>query len=289
MSWLYSRALVAEYLAGSLSDGAPFAPLSESHTPQAFLSQDRMTAFSRPSRFGMTFAPLTDDHGAALLTWYLEDSRARTSALLEREQESPESIADCGRSLSASFAKWHQESFLWRTVLPLLPEAWEPYSETWPRWGLMRDGECWELPPLAHHTSECASGLWQTPVADDPVERETGKWNSRGEPKLSAQVLLPTPTAKNANQGAKSTNNNGKPLLPMAVQMLPTPTARDWKSGKASEETHAKNSRPLSEQIGGSLNPPWVEWLMGWPLGWTDLKPLAMDRFHSAPPKRGAA
>jgi len=31
---------------------------------------------------------------------------------------------------------------------------------------------------------------------------------------------------------------------------------------------------------GGLLNPEWTEWLMGWPTGWTDLKPLAMDRFQ---------
>jgi len=31
---------------------------------------------------------------------------------------------------------------------------------------------------------------------------------------------------------------------------------------------------------GGHPNPEWVEWLMGWPIGWTDLKPLAMDRFQ---------
>jgi DNA (cytosine-5)-methyltransferase 1 len=66
-----------------------------------------------------------------------------------------------------------------------------------------------------------------------------------------------------------------------------TPTARDWRSGKASEETHARNSRPLSEQIGGSLNPTWVEWLMGWPLGWTDLKPLATAKSPSAPQQPG--
>jgi hypothetical protein len=34
-----------------------------------------------------------------------------------------------------------------------------------------------------------------------------------------------------------------------------------------------------NEAIGGTLNPTWVEWLIGWPLGWTDLKPLEMDRF----------
>ena len=33
---------------------------------------------------------------------------------------------------------------------------------------------------------------------------------------------------------------------------------------------------------GGQLNPTWVEWLMGWPRGFTDLRPLAMDKFHSA-------
>ncbi len=31
---------------------------------------------------------------------------------------------------------------------------------------------------------------------------------------------------------------------------------------------------------GGSLNPTWVEWLMGWPIEWTDLRPLAMDKFQ---------
>ena len=31
---------------------------------------------------------------------------------------------------------------------------------------------------------------------------------------------------------------------------------------------------------GGQLNPAWVEWLMGWPIGHTDLQPLAMDRWQ---------
>jgi DNA (cytosine-5)-methyltransferase 1 len=37
----------------------------------------------------------------------------------------------------------------------------------------------------------------------------------------------------------------------------------------------------------GALNPTWVEWLMGWPLGWTDLKPLETDKSRSAQPERG--
>jgi hypothetical protein len=37
-----------------------------------------------------------------------------------------------------------------------------------------------------------------------------------------------------------------------------------------------------------SLNPNWVEWLMGWPIGWTDLRPLATARFHNALHLHGA-
>jgi len=96
----------------------------------------------------------------------------------------------------------------------------------------------------------------------------------------------PTPTVcGNYNRkGASPTSGDG---LATAVLKCATPTARDWRSGKASQATMERNSRPLSEQIGGSLNPTWVEWLMGWPLGWTDLKPLATDKSHSALQQRG--
>ena len=86
MSWLFSRVLVEEYLGESSSDGEQSAPSSGNPTPQAYLHPDRMTAFSRPSRFGMTFAPLTESRGAELLTWFLEGFRAKTLAQQEKEQ-----------------------------------------------------------------------------------------------------------------------------------------------------------------------------------------------------------
>ena len=59
----------------------------------------------------------------------------------------------------------------------------------------------------------------------------------------------------------------------------PTPNARD-----ATRDISPKRDR-LPDAVGsnantGRLNPTWVEWLMGWPMGWTGLKPLAMDRFQ---------
>jgi hypothetical protein len=31
---------------------------------------------------------------------------------------------------------------------------------------------------------------------------------------------------------------------------------------------------------GGQLNPEWVEWLMGWPIGHTALEPLATAKYQ---------
>lgn len=59
--------------------------------------------------------------------------------------------------------------------------------------------------------------------------------------------------------------------------LLPTPVADDTGHRK---NRYAQGGRPLSYVIGGKLNPEFVEWMMGWPIGWTELKPLAMDKFH---------
>ena len=85
MSWLFSQALVEEYLAENCLGGEPFVQSSGSHTPQAFLPSDRTIRFWKLSRFGMTCSHLTDGHGEALLTWFLAGFRARTSVAQEKE------------------------------------------------------------------------------------------------------------------------------------------------------------------------------------------------------------
>jgi hypothetical protein len=69
------------------------------------------------------------------------------------------------------------------------------------------------------------------------------------------------------------------------IKNWPTPTARDWKdSGKAVvnsprhslPQTVAKNDKEQWIKGGGALNPTWVEWLMGYPAEYTDLKDWAI-------------
>tara|TARA_R110000751_G_scaffold304328_1_gene419751 strand:- start:495 stop:713 length:219 start_codon:yes stop_codon:yes gene_type:complete len=59
----------------------------------------------------------------------------------------------------------------------------------------------------------------------------------------------------------------------------PTPTVQDA-SNNGGPSQFRRNSLPLNAQVGGKLNPQWVEWLMGWPIGWTALEPLAMDKYQ---------
>ena len=79
MSWLFSQALVEEYSEGISLDGAQSAQSSGKPTQQAYCAPDKMTAFSRLSRFGMTYKPLTATHGEALLMSYLAAFHAKTS------------------------------------------------------------------------------------------------------------------------------------------------------------------------------------------------------------------
>ena len=86
MSWLFSQALVAEYLGENCSDGEQCAPLSGNPTPQVYLPPDKTTRFWSLSRYGMTCKPLTEPRGEELLTLFLEGFHAKTSAAQEKEQ-----------------------------------------------------------------------------------------------------------------------------------------------------------------------------------------------------------
>lgn len=67
--------------------------------------------------------------------------------------------------------------------------------------------------------------------------------------------------------------------LRTAVHFYPTPTVQDAKNNGGQSQIK-RHTKPLNAVAGGALNPPWVEWLMGWPVGWTDLKRLGMDKFQ---------
>ena len=128
--------------------------------------------------------------------------------------------------------------------------------------------------------------MWPTPRASDGEKGGPNQRGSKGDLMLSSAVHhFPTPTATNTKANHMRGADKGKPRGPRSYSL--TPRATDIGKGEGSE-TFIKRMGDRSEdcfqslpsQVGGQLNPPWVEWLMGWPIGWTDLRPLGMDKFQ---------
>jgi len=296
MSWLFSQALVEEFSEAICLDGEQSVPLSGSNTPQAYCAPDKMTGFSRLSRFGMTYKPLTESRGEELLTLYREGFHAKTSLPLGGGG-SVEKEAECGEKWRGSFVKFDPNTSLWKTHQCSLLGDLDEFLETWPQWGLMRDGECWEQQTLAQTTRGTGFGLSPNNETFFHTPCTTGLDGGSNSRKALKKRLLPTPDAsqrgptKDYNPQAKS--QSGRTLQSFAAK-FPTPQSNDAKNAVVRHRTKSLQvmlggtiATDNPELIGGQLNPMWVEWLMGWPLGMTDLKPLEMDKCPSVPQPPG--
>lgn len=170
------------------------------------------------------------------------------------------------------------QGFLWRRI----PSAFSTMMEAarsedccgrLPRSGTYANGTLSPLPTLVPHTAGSESGLWPTPTVFQPLR------GNHDEPVEVYQQRV---------QDHKDGKTKGKPgpSLGIAVRMWPTPTAGDAKSS-GSRNTATSKARPGVSLVDavrgdggkgrrnspsiGSLNPNWVDWLMGYPAGWTDL------------------
>jgi hypothetical protein len=111
-----------------------------------------------------------------------------------------------------------------------------------------------------------------------PTPRTTDVCSGRGAKQINGKWYRPS---KALEQGTLIGGANLSDVAEATGQTLPTPTARDWKDNGTSPAELSRNSKTLATVAGGKLNPTWVEWLMGWPLGWTDCAPLATDKWQS--------
>jgi len=163
MSWLFSQALVEEFLEDTSLVGEQSVPLNGKRTPQAYCAPDKMTGFSRLSRFGMTFKPLTENRGEELLTLYREAFPVRTSASQEGEQGLTENNPQCGITWRGWLAKFDPDSYLWKTAQCSFIEESGECLETFPVSGMTRGGLLWEQTRLERPTKGTERGLWRTP------------------------------------------------------------------------------------------------------------------------------
>jgi hypothetical protein len=239
MSYTFSRALVEAYSQECCSDGGASVPSNGTPTLDQSWWPDKTTGHIRLSRYGMTFGPLTGVRGEALLTWWLEASRARTSQSQEMVTGSTGSGRGCGLNSSASFAKYDPAELKWKTRQCSLAGDLDEFSGTWPSWGLMRDGECWELPEWVPPMNGTASGSVPTPVASmskgssqKALTRKSGR--SRERDRLDHYVMARDGGPLNPEYAEWLM---GWPIGLTAIEPLETARFQQWlqQHGKSSE------------------------------------------------------
>lgn len=259
MSWHFSQGLVEAYSQANSSDGELFAPLKSMTTHEAYCWRDSETESLDLFQFGMTSQPSTQHLGAELLTWYREGFRALTSALPAQcgaEAESTETKADCGTNTSESLTNAARDLFGGKTRQHSRIRDCAALFERWPSAGMFADGQLLELPTSECGTQESASGS-----------------------------LLPTPTARDwkDSPGMTDVRKDGKTRndrLPMLLFSIVRSAGIAWQQ-MTPTDARTVSVRGLMVTIKGPrYSPELPEWIMGWPIGWTDLSPLEMARFQ---------
>lgn len=214
-------------------------------------------------------------------TAFMRDSLAKTLALLESRQvylREPDQVFTA--KSSASLAWYDQDSCSWKTYQQSLVTGWEPYSETWPRWGMTVGGSAFVHPMSERRITETGGSHWlPTPTATanqmaPSMQKHQGCRN----------LMFPTPTTIDAGTGRFNTSIGGKPRPSLALMarknLWPTPTAHNAKETGAPSQLERKTVQ-LVDLASGLLNPSWVEWLMGFPIGFSASKDWATRKSRS--------
>lgn len=156
-----------EYSAENCSGGEQSAQLNVMPTVHKFLHRDKTMDYSNLSRYGLTFAVLTESRGMELLMSFLADFRVKTSALREKAQESTVKGQECGNTWHASSVMFDRDLCSWKTHHSLFQEVLQESLVILPAWGLMRNGELWERSTPDFITTGNVYGLLPNPTATD--------------------------------------------------------------------------------------------------------------------------
>lgn len=225
-------------------------------TPNLSSYQEWVLGTSLGPRYGMTSLPYDPRSLRMKSILSTGDFHARTSVLQALEKAWKESEVLFIGTCIGLLANLTPDSCFWKTCLPSLLEVVPKWSNRLPKSGMTVDGHSCQPPQLAQTIKDKDGGCW------------------------------PTPTVK-GNHNRKGSSRKSADGLETAVKKYPTPVRRDFISGKGQNyRKYRRNSPSLSEEIGGTLNPPWVEWLMGYPIGWTELSPWVTQWFRAKRAKR---
>ena len=203
---------------------------------------------------------------------------ARILALQDLEKAWQESEVDCFSRSCAWPKKSSPSSYSLKMFRPLLPEEDSQSPSKLPKWGMIVDGVLYPLQALELYIVAIDGSYWLTPTTMDHLPIRTGEALERSQ--YRGKSTSKRKTAGRLNEQLAY------------LHMWPTPRASDHKRGDSPCE-RKRNSPTLSATLNMELgtknqkvNLNWLEWLMGYKIGHTELKPWAMQWFQLKPEKR---
>lgn len=238
---------------------------------------------------GLIYEPSTVQRGVE--SWIASRRVIRASHSLSRDHAAAFRIlAICGRTSRASSATSSPQSSFWRTSPAICPLDSIKSVETWDAWVTGLRLEYSRRRKLARRTDASDCLRWPSPDANTATysNGHNGFVNIR-----EAATSWQTPSVEQFSRRRQVGQETRSELLLIGQ-------ARAWATPRAngnhqynSENSHQALGRQaltatgpeLSDDSGRrSLNPSFVEWLMGMPDGWTDFAPLGMEWSHSSQP-----
>ena len=231
----------------------------------------------------METLPKSTSPSSNKLTLFAEAFRANLSHLRGRERVLT-MPGGSGPSSWRQFAKLDQNGCWLKMYQGCLQTTMEgPYeklNETWPRWAIVLGTVAYELPMSVRTIEENESSLWPTMRAKESGNYQINNLGRKYMTLTGAVKMWPTPTTPrphdSENTAGRAYDSQNQIDLAKAVQMLGTPTSGNMNAKRS--EKFRKGRIPTPKEFvqentnkTGQLNPTWVEWLMGFPIGWTDL------------------
>lgn len=126
--------------------------------------------------------------------------------------------------------------------------------------------------------------MWPTPRANErgDYQRDHGQKGKERPTLMGAVKMFPTPTVQDSkNTGGPPQKDRNTVPLNTLVTILPTPNAcMGNNNGRLDEWGGSGNPFRGTPEGRGCLSPLWVEWLIGFRAGWTDLDASVMQSFR---------
>ena len=184
-----------------------------------------------------------------------------------------ESVRVFGGSSTVLSTSYDPVSSSWKTSQQSLFEGFQQSLEVLPKSGMTVTGRLYLLNNAEHPTLDVGGSALPTPTASDAGPAAILNENTN--------IVF---TGKGTPRKVSNNGVNGSLGLARTVMLLPTPSAHEHKYRLKGNSQASKCLEARARRTGKDfqLNPQFVEEMMGFPIGWTDLNHSETQSSHSA-------